>query len=461
MPRLHAIGLLALASVSHAPAQQESWSLNAPAHMPSARYATAMAYDDARGVIVLFGGTPSSGGSHLGDTWEWDGRDWSHVDPLTSPSARSSHAMAYDPIRRCVVLFGGVGASSARRSDTWEYDGADWTRRDTLPTNDGRHRFAMAFDPVRGQVVRFGGAGAGGSFGDTHAWDGTHWTLLAAGGPTPRSLHAMATDTVREQIVLFGGLADSGGGATHQNDTWIWNGQSWQQYFPATVPPTRLQHGMAFDLSTAKVVMFGGQSVAGAEQQTWAFDSSNWSLRTTTTSPPSQIQEPICYHAASDRVVLFTSTAQTWRYFAPTLAPATWDTFGAGCPGGNGVPALAAAGSSLPFAASPFRLELTQLGSGPFVLPFCIVGFSNTTWGSYSLPLGLELVGLPGCTLFVEISVAESMSRSGSRATWSVDLPASAGLVGTEFWVQALVIDPGAPNGAALSNAGHGRIGAR
>ena len=94
-------------------------------------------------------------------------------------------------------------------------------------------------------------------------------------------------------------------------------------------------------------------------------------------------------------------------------------------------------------------------------MPFGIVGFSAASWSGFSLPLDLGLIGLPGCTLFVEVAVAETMVRTGTRADWTIDLPSDASLVGQDFWLQALVLDPMAHGGAALSNAGHGRICSR
>ncbi|MCK4340256.1 MAG: hypothetical protein KAY37_00855 [Phycisphaerae bacterium] len=70
-----------------------------------------MAYDSARGVVVLFGGG-------LGDTWEWDGDQWAYQS-VSGPSPRCSHAMAYDSARGVTVLFGGTAGTTY--SDTWEY----------------------------------------------------------------------------------------------------------------------------------------------------------------------------------------------------------------------------------------------------------------------------------------------------------------------------------------------------
>ena len=69
------------------------WNLNEPANSwiwtsgawtrgssaPTRRRGTAMAYDEQRGRMVLFGGTDDSG--ILGDTWEWDGSTWTRVSP--------------------------------------------------------------------------------------------------------------------------------------------------------------------------------------------------------------------------------------------------------------------------------------------------------------------------------------------------------------------------------------------
>jgi hypothetical protein len=55
-----------------------------------------MAYDAARGEVVLFGGWD---GTLLGDTWTWDGTTWTEEHPAISPPARILMGMAYDPGR--------------------------------------------------------------------------------------------------------------------------------------------------------------------------------------------------------------------------------------------------------------------------------------------------------------------------------------------------------------------------
>jgi hypothetical protein len=84
-----------------------------------------MAYDSARGQVVLFGG--DAGGTFLGDTWTWDGTDWMQQAPAHSPLPRVGTGMAYDAVAAQMVLFGGdyIGTYLG---DTWTWDGTDWTQ---------------------------------------------------------------------------------------------------------------------------------------------------------------------------------------------------------------------------------------------------------------------------------------------------------------------------------------------
>src|SRR5262245_38299883 len=90
-----------------------------------------MAFDSKRGRVVLFVGqpaTPTEGISGmLGDTWEWDGSFWTQVSDI-GPPPRTLHAMAYDSAREVTVLFGGSVAQTGPAGDTWQWDGQDWTQ---------------------------------------------------------------------------------------------------------------------------------------------------------------------------------------------------------------------------------------------------------------------------------------------------------------------------------------------
>ncbi len=114
--------LIAVAVIGAVPARGQSvgWKQLVPAP----RYNSAMVYDVARGVTVLFGGqiTQYEGGVS-GETWEWNGNSWTQR-VVGGPSPRSGHAMAYDSVRGVTVLFGGdTGDNPFANGETWEWNG--------------------------------------------------------------------------------------------------------------------------------------------------------------------------------------------------------------------------------------------------------------------------------------------------------------------------------------------------
>ena len=105
--------LLLLAS-SRESGQEEIWRWDAsrwtrvPGSGPPARHLGGAAYDTRRRRLVLQGGMgPSPGNDRKGDTWEWDGTTWQSIS-ATSIGPRDHHAMAYDEARGRMVLFGGA-----------------------------------------------------------------------------------------------------------------------------------------------------------------------------------------------------------------------------------------------------------------------------------------------------------------------------------------------------------------
>jgi hypothetical protein len=134
-----------------------SWSQVPVTTAPAARCCAAMAYDAIRGVTVLFGGY--AGSSMLSDTWEYNGNNWSRRNPATVPPARCCNMMAYDLLRgRAVMCAGANGVSTGEYGDSWEWDGNDWTNRTTQPAPSSRRAFAMVYDWTLQRTLLFGGA---------------------------------------------------------------------------------------------------------------------------------------------------------------------------------------------------------------------------------------------------------------------------------------------------------------
>jgi hypothetical protein len=105
-----------------------------------------MTYDNARGVMVLFGGLGSSG--PLNDTWEYDGTNWQQVTTTQSPSPRTEMSIIYDSQRSKVVLFGGgywSGGSLTVFRETWEYAAT------SMPPPPGVYNkkvYVIVYDPI-------------------------------------------------------------------------------------------------------------------------------------------------------------------------------------------------------------------------------------------------------------------------------------------------------------------------
>ncbi|HEB52304.1 MAG TPA: hypothetical protein ENI87_03505 [bacterium] len=189
------------------------WTAMSPATLPSSRAGAAMAYDAARQVVVMFGGF-GPGQADRGDTWEWDGSDWT-LRANTGPSPRGAHRMVYDSANGYVVLAGGYRtANQATVADTWTWNGSSWTQRASLPTTLCDQ--ALAYDPTRQVVMLFGGLnianGVLTDLGDTLEFDGT-WTQRTPTtvGPTPRNGTAAAFDPVNNRMLVAGGSSTFSG----------------------------------------------------------------------------------------------------------------------------------------------------------------------------------------------------------------------------------------------------------
>src|SRR5262245_25207162 len=105
--RIHRVDRLLLAPVFILNAACGSGTTSPPNQtatttIPSARSGHAMAYDDARRVVLLFGGASTT---MLGDLWSWDGGRWTRLS-TSGPPARDEAVMVFDSRRQRLVLFG-------------------------------------------------------------------------------------------------------------------------------------------------------------------------------------------------------------------------------------------------------------------------------------------------------------------------------------------------------------------
>jgi catechol 2,3-dioxygenase-like lactoylglutathione lyase family enzyme len=191
-----------------------------------------MSYDPVRRQVVLFGGVDSVNAS-LGDTWVWDGRRWTQR-AVEGPPGRAGHRLAFDTRRGVLVLFGGSASGNRALDDTWEWNGRRWSRIATPAAPSPRFSGRMAYDEARGRTVLFGGRSGNANLADTWEYDGRTWTRLPTGGPAPRHFHDMVYDARARSTLLFGGF--DAPAAT--SDLWAFDG-TWREHpRPDAAAPT-------------------------------------------------------------------------------------------------------------------------------------------------------------------------------------------------------------------------------
>jgi hypothetical protein len=180
---------------------------------PSPRIAVSMAFDPLTKSVVLFGGYGPYG--TLADTWSWDGTQWRQQHPSASASSRAEAAMVYDPALRQVLMLSGE---------------AD------VPLTDPCQRRANR-TPVCVPPTTFRALGPG---TDLWGWDGHGWSRrLAAETGAPDPAGGMVSQPDGTVLVVAG------------TSTWTYDGQGWTnrthgsdaQWTPVglAIDPTTLQ----------------------------------------------------------------------------------------------------------------------------------------------------------------------------------------------------------------------------
>ncbi len=240
-----------------------TWVLAHPggAGAPTPRSGAKMTYDAARGVCVLVGGADLLGPSD--ETWEWDGFNWQlrASGPGASPGGpRHLHDVAYDEARGVTVVYGGLPPFG----ETWEWDGNVWTPVLTpnLPGAGDRHFIAMTYDPITQRILLFGGIDSLGYNNDVWSYDGLDWSIVGTIGvpPSPRANVSFVFDSSRSVAVLHGG-DDFTGLVT--DDTWELDTATMTWAQTSAMPPPRTFHAAAYDEARCETVLYGGDIGGG------------------------------------------------------------------------------------------------------------------------------------------------------------------------------------------------------
>jgi hypothetical protein len=304
--------------------------------------------DTSRGRIVVVG--------NAGDTREWDGRRWLRRPIAEHPEGYGLHV--FDEAARSVLAL-RLGAGF----DTWSYDGVAWRQLHPAHTPPGAGGSpSLVFDVVRQRPLVCFGNDAFGFLNGTWEWTGIDWVQLQPPvSPPARASAALACDRSRGVVVLFGGEGPSAGSSLPGllDDTWEWNGSTWQQQQVIFHPSARSRHAMGCDDSRQRVVLFGGYDGTGVLNDVWEYDGSWHPITPAGLLPPASslgclVPDPV----STELVLLFSGDINTgfrwngvrWQRYADLPTPlalrfyigAAWEPATAGIVTFGGQPDLAA-----------------------------------------------------------------------------------------------------------------------
>ncbi len=301
-------------------------------------------YDPVGDRVLLFGGrtvsTTTTPVTYSNELWELSLRDhpeWTRLQPAgTPPAPRSEHSAIYDPVRRCMVVYGGLDAVEVF-TEVWtlSLEGPPvWRVLFPAWPWPARHGHAAIFDPARDCMVVIGGSSADEvlafALGDTVAWSSLSpsgaspgggygflavgdtprdrivvwdpaagtlrgislgeapvWTMLEPDGDTPWewgtsvSGPALVHDPVRDRMVVFGGkLACSSGGSLYLDVLCalsLGDPPAWTRLAPVSpAAPSRWGASVIRDPRRNRAIVHGGFRLGscpqGDEPQTLALD---------------------------------------------------------------------------------------------------------------------------------------------------------------------------------------------
>jgi hypothetical protein len=142
------------------------WNDLSPRHSPPPVLGGSLAYDPVHREVVLFGGghvaEPTDDGRLAGYTGTWafdpESNDWRELKVPVQPPPRMNTRLVTDSRNQVLVLFGGDGQSHYL-ADTWLFDlGTRKWRRSKAPGGpEARAGHFTVYDPVTGWVIIGGG----------------------------------------------------------------------------------------------------------------------------------------------------------------------------------------------------------------------------------------------------------------------------------------------------------------
>ena len=197
----------------------------------------------------------------------------------------------------------------------------------------------MVYNPNNGVTFLTGGyyAGTNSYYSDVWYYNSTinTWTPVSATGFTgyARATLGIALDVSTNKVVIFGGHNNqnpNNGG--HLGDTWIYDvtSQTWSNPNPSPAPSPRGWSMMTYIPSINKIFLYGGYDSTTVFNDTWLYDVTGnlWTRVYPSGNPKPMAERGIFYNPYDDNVYAYIGgTRELWKYSVSTN---TWSNITTG-----------------------------------------------------------------------------------------------------------------------------------
>jgi len=284
MKKILIVGLSLLFVLSGSLWAVDQWQEINPTLKPAPRSGHSLV--TINGMGYLFGGKGPEGRPEIyNDLWKYDptNKDWTRLNPPSSPVARHSHSAAVSNGK--MYVFFGVDSEVNVLRDIWSYDpvGNNWQQEPSSGSTPSARFLHSSIAIPDGRILTFGGLG-----GDGNPTDPCVWSYTPGVGSWEQryyspagSVYGQSASIFSGKMYIFGGYGCEG----HTNNMMVYDPglDSWEKVtIQGSIPMARTLCASAY--SGDLLWIFGGEraSRGGDLKDTWEFSAANntWTQRT-------------------------------------------------------------------------------------------------------------------------------------------------------------------------------------
>ncbi|HKU39390.1 MAG TPA: hypothetical protein VJR89_14630 [Polyangiales bacterium] len=236
--------------------------------------------------------------------WTWTGNGFAPIAPDAAHSPRYGHALVWSAALNAPLLLGGRtqtacasgsglccdAASGAMCETSWLLDAQQRLAAGPSLRGGPGARAAAGVASIGGDVLLFGGYryaadGTASTLGETWRFGNSGWSRVeSAEEPSPRFAPAFAYDPSSDRALLFGGEDNAVNAACGAAlaDTHVFHAGAWQALSPEHAPSARRGAALAFAPGRNALVLYGGASPGSCDgpvdacSDVWEWQGDDW-----------------------------------------------------------------------------------------------------------------------------------------------------------------------------------------